>query len=417
MLHWPVMSPLDSRALRRDFPILERSVNGHPLVYLDSAASSQKPRQVVEAMAAYYYGHHANVHRGAHTLSMEATEAYEGARARLAGFLNAPEARSVVFTRNTTEALNLVVSSWGGANLAEGDEVVVTVAEHHANLVPWHFLKRERGIVIRHVGLTADQRVDLEALEHAIGPRTRVVSTFHMSNVLGVINPVRSIADMAHRAGALLVIDGAQGAPHLPVDVQALGCDFYALSGHKMLGPTGVGALWARADVLDAMPPFLGGGEMIRRVTIDDSSYAGIPARFEAGTPPVAEAVGLAAAVDYLEAVGMAAIAEHDAALTRYALERLDEVAGVTLFGPRGDDRGGIVTFNIDGVHPHDVATALDAEGIAIRSGHHCAQPLGRALGASATARASFYLYTTEDEVDRFAEAVVRTRDFFAAYA
>ncbi len=411
------MSPLDPRALRRDFPILERSVNGHPLVYLDSAASSQKPRQVVEAMAAYYYGHHANVHRGAHTLATEATEAYEGARARVAGFLNAPDARSVVFTRNTTEALNLVVSSWGGANLAEGDEVVVTVAEHHANLVPWHFLKRERGIVIRHVGLTADQRVDLEALEQAIGPRTRVVSTFHMSNVLGVINPVRRIADMAHDAGALLVVDGAQGAPHLPVDVQALGCDFYALSGHKMLGPTGVGALWARADVLDAMPPFLGGGEMIRRVTIDDSSYAGIPARFEAGTPPVAEAVGLAAAIDYLEAVGMAAIAEHDIALGRYALERLDEVAGVTLFGPRGNDRGGIVTFNIDGVHPHDVATALDAEGIAIRSGHHCAQPLGRALGASATARASFYLYTTQDEVDRFVDAVVKTRDFFAAYA
>ena len=411
------MSPLDPRALRRDFPILERSVNGHPLVYLDSAASSQKPRQVVEAMAAYYYGHHANVHRGAHTLSVEATDAYEGARARVAGFLNAPDARSVVFTRNTTEALNLVVSSWGGANLVEGDEVVVTVAEHHANLVPWHFLKRQRGIVIRHVGLTDDQRVDLEGLQAAIGERTRVVATFHMSNVLGAVNPVRRIADMAHDAGALLVVDGAQGAPHLPVDLQALDCDFYALSGHKMLGPTGVGALWARAELLESMPPFLGGGEMIRRVTLDDSSYTGIPARFEAGTPPVAEAVGLAAAIDYLEGVGMEAVAEHDAALARYALERLDAVAGVTLYGPRGSDRAGIVTFNIDGVHPHDVATALDAEGIAIRSGHHCAQPLGGVLGASATARASFYLYTTEDEVDRFVEAVVETRDFFAAYA
>ncbi len=411
------MNSLDANALRRDFPILERSVQGHPLVYLDSAASSQKPRQVVEAMAAYYYGHHANVHRGAHTLSVEATDAYEAARARVAGFLKAPDARSVVFTRNATEALNLIVSSWGGANLAEGDEVIVTVAEHHANLVPWHFLKRGRGIVIRPVGLTADQRVDLDAMAAAIGERTRAIATFHMSNVLGVVNPIRRIADMAHRAGAVLVVDGAQGAPHLPVDLQALDCDFYAFSGHKMLGPTGVGALWARAEILEAMPPFLGGGEMIRRVTVDDSTYAGIPARFEAGTPPVAEAIGLAAAIDYLEAVGMDAVAEHDAALARYALERLDGVQGVTLYGPRGDDRGGIVTFNIDGVHPHDVATALDAEGIAIRSGHHCAQPLGAALGASATARASFYLYTTQNEVDRFVEAVVTTRDFFAAYA
>ena len=392
-------------------------MNGHPLVYLDSAASSQKPRQVVEAMAAYYYGHHANVHRGAHTLSVEATDAYEAARERVAGFLHAPDARSVVFTRNTTEALNLIVSSWGGANLVEGDEVVLSVAEHHANLVPWHFLKRERGIVLRYVGLTDDQRVDLDALAAAIGERTRVVATFHMSNVLGAVNQVRRIADLAHAAGAVLVVDGAQGAPHLPVDVQALACDFYALSGHKMLGPTGVGALWARADLLEGMPPFLGGGEMIRRVTLDDSTYAGIPARFEAGTPPVAEAVGLAAAVAYLEAVGMEAVADHDAALVRYALERLDGLSGVTVYGPRGPDRGGIVTFNIDGVHAHDVATALDAEGIAIRSGHHCAQPLGGVLGASATARASFYLYTTDDEVDRFVDAVIRTRDFFAAYA
>jgi cysteine desulfurase / selenocysteine lyase len=411
------MSGLDARALRRDFPILERTVHGRPLIYLDNAASSQKPRQVVEAMVAYYYNHHANVHRGAHTLSTEATDAYEAARTSVARFVHAPEARSVVFTRNTTEALNLFVSSWGGAHLREGDEVVVTVAEHHANLVPWHFLKRARGIVIKAVGLTEDDRVDLDALEAALGERTRVVSTFHMSNVLGTINPLRRIADLAHGVGALFVVDGAQGAPHLPVDVQSIDCDAYALSGHKMLGPTGVGALWARAEVLESMPPFLGGGEMIRKVTVEDSSYAGIPARFEAGTPAVAEAVGLAAAIDYLEAVGMEAVAEHDAALARYALDRLDGVDGVTLYGPHGDDRGGIVTFNIDGVHPHDVATALDAEGIAIRSGHHCAQPLGRALGTAASARASFYLYTTEDEVDRFVDAVVRTRDFFAAFA
>ncbi|MEJ2667810.1 MAG: cysteine desulfurase [Deinococcales bacterium] len=411
------MSRLDARALRRDFPILERTVNGHALAYLDNAASSQKPRQVVEAMADYYYHHHANVHRGAHTLATEATELYEGARERLARFLNAPGPEGVVFTRNTTEALNLVASSWGGANLHEGDEVVVSVAEHHANLVPWHFLKRRLGLRVKAVGLTADQRLDLAALEAAIGERTRAVATFHMSNVLGAINPLRRIADLAHAVGAVVIVDGAQGAPHLKVDVQAFDCDFYALSGHKMLGPTGVGGLWARPEILEGMPPFLGGGEMIRKVTVDDSTYAGIPARFEAGTPPVAEAVGLAAAIDYLEAVGMEAIAEHDAALARYALERLGAIDGLTLYGPSGGDRGGIVTFNLDGVHPHDVASALDVEGIAIRSGHHCAQPLGAVLGAAATARASFYLYTTEDEVDRLAEALVKTRDFFRAFA
>ncbi len=409
------MSELDVAALRRDFPILQRTVNGKPLVYLDSAASSHKPRQVVDAMADYYYHHHANVHRGAHTLSTEATSLYESARATVARFLGAPDPASVVFTRNTTEALNLVVASWGGANLNEGDEVVVTVAEHHANLVPWHLFKRGRGIVLKAVGLTSEHRIDLEALREAITERTRAVATFHMSNVLGSINRVREIADLAHAVGAVLIVDGAQGAPHLSVDVQALDCDFYALSGHKMLGPTGIGALWARRSLLEAMPPFLGGGEMIRRVTLDDSSYAGIPQRFEAGTPAIAEAVGLAAAIDYLTDVGMDAVAAHDAALARYALERLDELEGITLYGPRGEDRGGIVTFNVDGIHPHDVASALDAEGIAVRAGHHCAQPLGTVLGARATARASFYLYTTEAEVDRFVEVLARTRDFFAA--
>ncbi|HKI57966.1 MAG TPA: cysteine desulfurase [Trueperaceae bacterium] len=411
------MQPLDPRALRRDFPILERTVNGRPLVYLDSAASSQKPRQMVEAMVDYYYHHHANVHRGAHTLSVEATELYENARARLARFMGAPGPEGVVFTRNTTEALNLIAASWGGANLREGDEIVVSAAEHHANLVPWHFLKRRLGVRVKAVPLTPDHRLDLEALEAAIGERTRAVATFHMSNVLGTINPLRRIADMAHAAGAVMIVDGAQGAPHLPVDVQAFDCDFYAVSGHKMLGPTGIGAFWGRPEILEAMPPFLGGGEMIRKVTLEDSTYAGIPARFEAGTPPIAEAVGLAAAIAYLEAVGMEAVAAHDAALARYALERLDGIDGLTLYGPRGEDRGGIVTFNLEGVHPHDVASALDAEGIAIRSGHHCAQPLGAALGASATARASFYLYTTEEEVDRLAEGLVKARDFFKAFA
>ncbi|MCC6310925.1 MAG: cysteine desulfurase [Trueperaceae bacterium] len=410
------MDERDVLALRRDFPILGREVNGHPLTYLDSAASSQRPRQVVAAMQEYYERHHANVHRGAHTLATEATDAFERARERVARFIGAPESRSLVFTRNTTEAINLVAASWGRTNLGPGDEVVLSVAEHHANLVPWHFLKRERGIVIRPVPLTGEQRLDLDAMRSVIGPRTKLVSTFHMSNVLGAVNPVAEIARLAHAAGALLLVDGAQGAPHLEVDVRALGCDFYAFSGHKMLGPTGIGGLWARAEVLEAMPPFLGGGEMIRRVTLEDSTYADIPARFEAGTPSVAEAVGLAAAVDYLGAVGMAEVARHDHELAGYALDLLDGVPGLTLFGPRGDDRGGIVTFDVAGLHAHDVATILDLEGIAVRAGHHCAQPLGAVLGVAATARASFYLYTTRAEVERFALALRRLVERFGAH-
>ncbi len=411
------MTKLDTSAIRRDFPILARSVNGQPLAYLDSAASSQKPRPVLEAMQTYYENHHANVHRGAHQLSIEATESFEAARAKVAAFLHAPEARSVVFTRNATEALNLVVRSWGSANLTEGDEVLVTVAEHHANLVPWHLLRDERGFTLRAVGLTPDQRVDMDAFAAALNDRTRAVATFHMSNVLGAINDVRRMADLAHAVGAVMIVDGAQGAPHLPVDVQAMGCDFYALSGHKMLGPTGAGALWARASLLDAMPPFLGGGEMIRNVSVQHSTFADIPHRFEAGTPNIAEAIGLGAAVDYLQAIGMDAVAAHDRALTAYALERMKPLAGVTLYGPEGDDRGGIVSFNIDGVHAHDVASALDAEGIAVRSGQHCAQPLHDAFGTPASARASFYLYTTEEEIDRLVAGIVRIRDFFGAFA
>ena len=408
---------LDPQAVRKDFPILERTVHGKSLVYFDNAASSQKPRQVVEAMRDYYYRHHANVHRGAHTLASEATSLYEAARGKVARFVGAADPGEVIFTRNTTEAINLVASSWGRTNLREGDEVVLSVAEHHCNLVPWHFLREERGIVIRGVGLDADGRLDLEGLEHAIGPRTRLVTTFHMSNVLGVVNPIRRIADLAHAAGALLLVDGAQAAPHVPVDVATLGADFYTLSGHKMLGPTGAGALWARAAILADMPPFLGGGEMIRRVEIDRSTYAPPPMRFEAGTPNVAEAIGLGAAVEYLERIGMEEIFRHDQALARYALDGLRDLDDVELYGPEGEDRGGIVAFNVAGVHPHDVATALDQEGIAIRAGHHCAQPLMGALGAQSTARASFYLYNTEAEVDRFVAALVRTRDFFGAYA
>jgi len=411
------MNDIDVAAIRRDFPILGREVNGYPLAYLDSAASSQRPTQVLDAMRRYYERHHANVHRGAHTLATEATDAYEAARERVARFIGAPDARSLVFTRNTTEAINLVAASWGRANLRAGDEVVVSVAEHHANLVPWHFLKRDLGIVIKPVPLTAGQRLDMDALRATVTERTRLVSTFHMSNVLGAINPVAEIARVAHEAGALLLVDGAQGAPHLSVAVEELGCDFYAFSGHKMLGPTGIGALWARPEILEAMPPFLGGGEMIRRVTLQDSTYADIPARFEAGTPSVAEAIGMAAAVEYLGAIGMPAIERHDQALTRHALALLDGVPGVTIYGPRGPDRAGIVAFNVDGLHAHDVATALDLQGVAVRAGHHCAQPLGKVLGAAASARASFYLYTTFEEVERFVALVAEVAERFGVRA
>jgi cysteine desulfurase/selenocysteine lyase len=408
------MTDHDVARLRRDFPILERRVNDRPLVYLDSAASAQAPRQVLEAVDRYRRHHHANVHRGAHTLSAEATDMYEAARARVARFLGASDPRGVVFTRNATEAINLVAHAYGRHHLREGDEIVVTVAEHHANLVPWHLLAAERGVTVRGVPLGADFRVDHDALAAAIGERTRIVATYHVSNVLGNLQPLRALADAAHAVGALFVVDGAQAAPHVPIDVVALGADAYAFSGHKVGGPTGIGALWMRPEVLETLPPFLGGGEMIRRVEVDRSSYADIPMRFEAGTPAIGEAIGLAAALDYLDDVGLEAIWDHDRALARHALARLSELDGVTTYGPEGPDRGGIVPFNVDGVHPHDVASFLDAEGIAVRAGHHCAQPLMRALGVDATARASFWLYTTEAEVDAFVDAVARSRAFFA---
>jgi len=408
------MTDHDVARLRRDFPILERRVNDRPLVYLDSAASAQAPRQVLEAVDGYRRRHHANVHRGAHTLSAEATDMYESARARVARFLGAGDPRGVVFTRNATEAINLVAHAYGRHRLREGDEIVVSVAEHHANLVPWHLLAAERGVTVVGVPLGADGRVDHGAFVAAITERTRIVATYHVSNVLGNLQPLRPLADAAHAVGALFVVDGAQAVPHVPVDVVALGADAYVFSGHKVGGPTGIGALWMRPDVLETLPPFLGGGEMIRRVEIDRSTYADIPMRFEAGTPAIAEAIGLAAALDYLDAVGLEAIWDHDRALARYTLGRLAEVDGVTTYGPEGPDRGGIVAFNVDGVHPHDVASFLDAEGIAIRAGHHCAQPLMRALGVDATARASFWLYTSEAEIDTFVDAVARAHAFFA---
>jgi cysteine desulfurase / selenocysteine lyase len=407
----------DAAARRGDFPILHRRVHGAPLVYLDSAASAQKPERVLAAVDEFYRQHYANVHRGAHTLSAEATERYEAARVRVARFLNAPSERSVVFVRNATEGINLVAYAWGRRALGQGDEIVLTVAEHHANLVPWHLLAAERGAVIRPVPLREDGRVDLDALDEAVNERTKLVTTFHLSNVLGVRNPIPAIAERAHSVGALLLVDGAQAAPHLPVDVQALDADAYVFSGHKLGAPSGIGALWVREALLEAWPPFMGGGEMIRSVEVDRSTYADIPMRFEAGTPAIAEAVGLHAALDYLDELGMDAVWEHDQALARYAIPRLRSLAGVALYGPEGDDRGGIVPFNVDGVHPHDVATALDARGVAVRAGHHCAQPLMRALGVRSTARASFWVHTTEADIDLLVDALEEVRDFFGAVA
>lgn len=411
------MSDFDPVRLRGDFPIYRRTVHGKPLVYLDHAASSQRPQAVLDALVDHYATRHANVHRGAHQLSAESTDAYEAARDTVARFLGAPTSRSLVFVRNATEAINLLARTWGDAELEEGDEIIVSVAEHHANLVPWQQLTQRTGARMRAIPLDVDHRLDLDAFRSLLGPRTRLVAIGHMSNVLGAVHPVAEIAAEARAVGARTFVDGAQAAPHLPVDVAGLGVDAYAVSGHKMLGPTGIGALWADEELLASLPPFLGGGEMIRKVEIERSSYADIPMRFEAGTPAIAEAIALAEAVRYLEAVGMDAVWRHDRALAERMLERFDEIDGVRTFGPRGSDRGGILPFVVDGVHPHDIATALDAEGIAVRAGHHCAQPLMKALDVPSTVRASTHLTTSDDEIDALALAVTSARDFFAAYA
>lgn len=403
---------MDLSTLRVDFPLIA----GRPdLVYLDSAATSQKPRRVIESLKRFYETLNANVHRGAYRLSAEATEAYEEARKRLARFLNA-NPQEIVFVRNTTEAMNLVAYAWGLRNLKEGDEVLVTEMEHHAGLVPWHLVAGLTGAKVKAIPLTEEGRLDLSALDRLLTERTKVVSLVHMSNVLGTINPVAEIARKAKEAGALVVVDGAQSAPHLPVDVKALGADFFALSGHKMLGPTGAGVLWGRYEVLEGMMPFLGGGEMIREVHVDRSTYAPPPQRFEAGTPPIAEAIALGEAACYLMEVGMEKVFAHDRALLEYALKRLEEVPHLQVYGPRGDDRGGVIPFTLGRLHAHDLATFLDQEGIAVRAGHHCAQPLHRKLGLAATARASFYLYNTKEEVDRFVEALLRIQAKYRAW-
>ena len=395
---------------RRDFPILERVVNGHPLVYLDSGASSQKPRAVLEAMNRYYERSHANVHRSIHTLGEEATELYEVARDAVQRFIGAPTREEVVFTRGTTDGLGLIAETIG-RTLAKGDEIVVTELEHHSNLIPWQLVAKDRGAVLRAVPVRDDGTLDLAALERLLTARTRVVAFAHVSNVLGTITPAKEIVGKARAVGAYTVVDGAQAAPHMRLDMSALGCDFYVFSAHKMLGPTGIGVMYGRRAVLDRLEPGRGGSEMIKEVWIDHAQWNDLPWRFEPGTPPIAEAVGLTAAIEYLEKLGMDRVAEHERALTRQAMEGLSRIPGVTVYGPPvGVDRGAVVSFAVEGLHPHDVAALLDAEGIAVRAGHHCAMPLMRRLGVVGTTRATFSVFNSPDEVSRLLKTVAGLR-------
>jgi cysteine desulfurase/selenocysteine lyase len=405
---------LDVARIRKDFPILERQVYGKPLVYLDNAATSQKPRQVIEALVKYYETYNANIHRAVHCLGEEATTAYEDARAKVAAFINAPSPECVIFTRNTTESINLVAYTWGRANIREGDEILLTEMEHHSNLIPWQRLAVEKGATIRYIGLTEQQTLALNGLENLFDAKTKLVAMPHVSNSLGTINPVEKMGREARRNGAMFLVDGAQAAPHLPVDVQAIGCDFYAFSAHKMMGPTGIGVLYGRRELLEEMEPFLGGGEMIRKVTFEGATWNDLPWKFEAGTPNIADAIAFGAAIDYLNALGMDNVRAHETEITHYALEQLRRLDDIVLYGPPdASERGGVVSFNLADVHPHDVGTVLDRHGVAIRAGHHCTQPLMRRLGISGTARASFYVYNTLEEVDVLVQALRDARHFF----
>lgn len=405
---------LDIQRVRQDFPILERRTNGDkPLIYLDSTATSQKPLAVIEAMNDYYRRSNANIHRGVHTLAEEATALYEEAREKIERFINAPSARQVVYTRNTTESINLVAYSWARANLKAGDLVLLTEMEHHSNLVPWHMLQAERGVELDFIPVTENGLLDLDAYKTLLERTPKLVSFTHMSNVLGTINPAAEIIRMAHEAGAVTLVDAAQSVPHLRVDVQALDADFLAFSAHKMCGPTGIGILYGKADLLEKMPPFLGGGDMIREVKLRSFRPNTLPHKFEAGTPAIAEAVGFGAAVEYLASLGMESIFEHEHSIIEYALERLVEIPGVKVFGPDADRKGGVAAFTLDGVHPHDVAQILDKDGIAVRAGHHCAQPLHEKFGIPATSRASFYLYNTKDEVDLLVNGIYKVKELF----
>jgi cysteine desulfurase/selenocysteine lyase len=403
---------LDAETIRQDFPILGTTMHGRPLVYLDSAASSQKPRVVLDAERDFYETTNANIHRGVYALSAEATRRYDAARAAVAAYLGAAHAHEVIFTRGTTEAINLVAQSWARPRLHAGDEILLTEMEHHSNIVPWQLVAEQAGAIIRAAPVTDSGELDLEAFARLITDRTRIVAVAHVSNALGTINPVRHLADLAHAAGAILVVDGAQAAPHLPLDVQALGADFYACSSHKMLGPTGVGALYGRESLLDAMPPWQGGGDMINTVSFSGSTWAPLPAKFEAGTPNIAGAVGFGAAVAYIEQIGRDRIAEHEHELLVYATGRVAEVRGLRVIGT-APLKASVLSFVMDGIHPHDIGTVLDSEGVCIRAGHHCAQPLMKRMGVPATARASFALYNTEADADVLVASIEKARELF----
>ncbi|MEH7301162.1 MULTISPECIES: cysteine desulfurase [Neobacillus] len=401
--------------IRKQFPILDQEVNGNPLVYLDSSATSQKPLQVIEAVDKYYREINSNVHRGVHTLGTRATDAYEGAREKVRKFINAKSIQEVIFTRGTTTSINTVAASYAAANLKEGDEIVITYMEHHSNIIPWQQVARRTGAQLKYIPLQEDGTISLDDVRATITANTKVVSVMQVSNVLGVINPVKEIAQIAHENGAIMVVDGAQSAPHMKIDVQDLDCDFLAFSGHKMCAPTGIGVLYGKKHLLENMEPIEFGGEMIDFVQLQESTWKELPWKFEGGTPIIAGAIGLGAAIDFLTEIGLENIAEHEHKLAAYALDKMSAVEGMTIYGPLdAAKRAGLITFNLTDVHPHDVATVLDAEGIAVRAGHHCAQPLMRWLKASATARASFYLYNTEEDIDKLVEGLVKTKEYFS---
>ncbi len=405
---------LDVERIRRDFPILQREVRGKRLVYLDNAATTQKPNSVIDAISRYYRETNANVHRGLHLLSEEATMQYESVRQTLARFIGAADPTQIIYTRNATESLNLVAYAWGQRHLREGDEILLSVMEHHSNLVPWYIIAKQTGATVRHIPITDDGRLDLRTIDELLTTKTKVVSLMHISNVLGTINPIPEIAEMAHKVGALMVVDAAQSAPHAAVDVDELGADFLALSAHKMLGPTGVGVLWGKKDLLEGMDPFLGGGDMIESVSLAGATWNELPWKFEAGTPNIADVIGFGPAVEYLVHLGMDRVREHEIELTGYALDKLRALDGIDIYGPADpQERAGVISFNLHGIHPHDIGTFMDTHGIAIRAGHHCAQPLMERLGQPATARASLYVYNDRDDVNSLVEALQEVRRFF----
>lgn len=402
---------MDVTAIRQSFPILNQEVNGHPLVYLDSSATSQKPLSVIEAVNEYYRNDNSNVHRGVHTLGTRATDKYEGARDKVRQFINAESMQEIIFTRGTTTSINTVAYSYARANLSDGDEIVITPMEHHSNIIPWQQVAKATGAKLKYIPLQSDGTISLNDVKETITDNTKIVAVMHVSNVLGTINPVKEITQIAHQHDAIMLVDGAQGAPHMKVDVQDLDCDFYAFSGHKMCGPTGIGVLYGKRALLNDMEPVEFGGEMIDFVNLYDSTWKELPWKFEGGTPIIAGAIGLGAAIDFVNEIGLENIEEHESQLASYALEQLNEIDGLTIYGP--EKRAALVTFNLNDVHPHDTATVLDAEGIAVRAGHHCAQPLMRWLDVTATARASFYVYNTQQDIDRLVSGLRKTKEYF----